>query len=87
VLAAAGTKVVLADINEPLFARDRRRHRRDRASSTWSTRTRCNKLEIVVTLHGRNIYRMQRMFPALVERLTARQFDDIRNTRDKVAGE
>jgi NADP-dependent 3-hydroxy acid dehydrogenase YdfG len=46
-----------------------------------------NKLEIVVTLHGRNIYRMQRMFPGLVERLTARQFDDIRSTRDKIAGD
>jgi hypothetical protein len=30
---------------------------------------------------------MQRMFPSLVERLTARQFDDMRATRDKIAGD
>ncbi len=39
-----------------------------------------NKQDIVVTTHGKNLYRLQRFLPGLVERIGSRQMDKSRKT-------
>jgi len=46
-----------------------------------------NKADIVITPHGRMIYRIQRLFPGLMARVAAREAAKARKLRTKIAGE